>query len=45
MVGDVKQSIYGFRLADPTLFIQKYHDFADEDGGRRIILAENRLIH
>ena len=41
MVGDVKQSIYGFRLADPTLFIQKYHDFADEDGGRRIILAEN----
>ena len=35
MVGDVKQSIYGFRLADPTLFIQKYHDFADEDGGRR----------
>ena len=41
MVGDVKQSIYGFRLADPTLFIQKYHEFADEDGGRRIILAEN----
>ena len=41
MVGDVKQSIYGFRLADPTLFIQKYHDFAHEDGGRRIILAEN----
>ena len=41
MVGDVKQSIYGFRLADPTLFIKKYHDFADEDGGLRIILAEN----
>lgn len=41
MVGDVKQSIYGFRLADPTLFIQKYHDFAEENGGRRIILAEN----
>ncbi|MGG5369122.1 helicase-exonuclease AddAB subunit AddA [Enterococcus sp. AZ196] len=41
MVGDVKQSIYGFRLADPTLFIQKYHDFANENGGRRIILAEN----
>lgn len=41
MVGDVKQSIYGFRLADPTLFIQKYHDFAEEEGGRRIILAEN----
>ncbi|MGM0212682.1 helicase-exonuclease AddAB subunit AddA [Enterococcus sp. AZ109] len=41
MVGDVKQSIYGFRLADPTLFIQKYHAFADNKGGRRIILAEN----
>lgn len=41
MVGDVKQSIYGFRLADPTLFIQKYHDFAEEKAGRRIILAEN----
>ncbi|MDT2736681.1 helicase-exonuclease AddAB subunit AddA [Enterococcus pseudoavium] len=41
MVGDVKQSIYGFRLADPTLFIQKYHEFAKEKGGRRIILAEN----
>lgn len=41
MVGDVKQSIYGFRLADPTLFIKKYHDFATEEGGRRIILAEN----
>lgn len=41
MVGDVKQSIYSFRLADPTLFIEKYEAYADEDGGRRIILAEN----
>lgn len=41
MVGDVKQSIYGFRLADPTLFIEKYEQFATEDDGRRIILAEN----
>ena len=24
MVGDVKQSIYGFRLADPSIFLQKY---------------------
>lgn len=41
MVGDVKQSIYSFRLADPTLFIEKYNAFKDEHGGRRIILAEN----
>lgn len=41
MVGDVKQSIYAFRLADPTLFIDKYLAFGDQDGGRRIILAEN----
>lgn len=41
MVGDVKQSIYSFRLADPTLFIEKYNAFKEENGGRRIILAEN----
>lgn len=41
MVGDVKQSIYSFRLADPTLFIEKYVDFETENGGRRIVLAEN----
>lgn len=41
MVGDVKQSIYSFRLADPTLFIEKYNQFEEKSGGRRIILAEN----
>ena len=41
MVGDVKQSIYAFRQADPTLFIEKYTQFAHDEGGRRIILAEN----
>lgn len=41
MVGDVKQSIYAFRLADPTLFIDKYLAFEQAKGGRRIVLAEN----
>nr|WP_245249737.1 helicase-exonuclease AddAB subunit AddA [Vagococcus allomyrinae] len=41
MVGDVKQSIYSFRLADPTLFIDKYNRFGEGQDGRRIILAEN----
>lgn len=27
MVGDVRQSIYRFRLADPTIFLSKYHTF------------------
>lgn len=41
MVGDVKQSIYSFRLADPSLFIDKYYRYADDTCGHRIILAEN----
>lgn len=31
MVGDVKQSIYKFRLADPDLFIEKYKRFIKLD--------------
>lgn len=41
MVGDVKQSIYSFRLADPTLFIEKYNAYGQGKDGKRIILAEN----
>lgn len=43
MVGDVKQSIYRFRLAEPNLFLSKYNRFkADGVGsGLRIDLAQN----
>lgn len=30
MVGDVKQSIYKFRLARPELFLEKYHSYREE---------------
>jgi ATP-dependent helicase/nuclease subunit A len=32
MVGDVKQSIYGFRMAAPQLFLEKYHAYQRESG-------------
>lgn len=43
MVGDVKQSIYKFRLARPELFMEKYNTYGEEDGGNtlRIDLHKN----
>ena len=46
MVGDVKQSIYGFRLADPAIFMKKYKSFkrfseAKGDEPRYITLSRN----
>ncbi len=44
MVGDVKQSIYRFRLARPELFMDKYRKYQTEDaplGSQRIDLHHN----
>jgi ATP-dependent helicase/nuclease subunit A len=40
-VGDVKQSIYRFRLAEPKLFLRRRKRFLNEGGGRVIDLLEN----
>ena len=46
MVGDVKQSIYRFRLADPGIFLDKYDRYAAADDalpgeGRKVLLSRN----
>ena len=46
MVGDVKQSIYRFRLAEPGIFLNKYEQFrpaaeAADGEGRKILLSDN----
>ena len=46
LVGDLKQSIYRFRLADPGIFTDKYEQFplyteSAPDEARKILLREN----
>lgn len=46
MVGDVKQSIYQFRLADPGIFLEKYGSYvpadkAERGQGRKVLLSSN----
>ena len=46
LVGDVKQSIYQFRLADPGIFLQKYESYASAEAaepgqGRKVLLSHN----
>lgn len=41
MVGDIKQSIYGFRQARPDLFLSKYHAYGQNEDSEKIILSDN----
>lgn len=41
MVGDLKQSIYKFRNADPSIFAEKYERYSNGDGGKCIRLFKN----
>ena len=41
MVGDIKQSIYGFRNANPKIFRDKYELYKNLEGGRKIDLNCN----
>ena len=45
-VGDVKQAIYSFRMADSSLFMEKYNTYGGTDAvERRIDLAKNFRSH
>lgn len=41
MVGDIKQSIYRFRNANPGIFKDKYDKYANHIGGEKIDLLKN----
>jgi len=41
VVGDIKQSIYRFRMAEPQLFMDKYTSYSEHHKGRVIDLRDN----
>ena len=41
MVGDVKQCIYKFRNADPSIFLRLYKAYGNQQGGKLIRLFKN----
>ncbi len=42
MVGDIKQSIYRFRMACPELFLEKLHRYSTEEGERDRLVCLSR---
>ncbi len=41
MVGDIKQSIYRFNGSNPSIFKEKYDNYSNNNGGRKIDLLKN----
>lgn len=41
MVGDIKQSIYGFRNANPKIFQEKFENYKVKQGGTLLNLVDN----
>ncbi len=41
MVGDVKQAIYGFRAAEPRIFIEKFERYQRSEEGKNVPLNKN----
>lgn len=41
MVGDIKQSIYSFRGAEPEIFARYRMDFSQKNGGEYIFMSDN----
>ena len=45
LVGDIKQSIYRFRLADPRIFLQYHKQWRGKSDGKVIPLSDNFRSH
>lgn len=45
LVGDIKQSIYRFRLADPRIFLQYHKEWRGKSDGKVIPLSDNFRSH
>ena len=48
LVGDARQSVYGFRQADPSIFMRKYDSWPNAESGQpqgRVVLPHNFRSH
>lgn len=44
MVGDVKQSIYRFRLARPEIFMEKYNEYGGDDDDENVNIEDDKNV-